>query len=167
MGKWVSFLIKINHMKKIILTIVVFFVLFVETIHAQSVRINFIKYKQIEFSMYTDEWDSWPSDWDESGAYAIIENLFDETYDVSIYGNDDSFLVSSICTFDPTVTSKKRDSSELPYLNCYSDDEGDQVWTNVVSLGSLLENVEGWEQDDAQLYLWVFSGDQPFAFVFE
>lgn len=40
-------------------------------------------------------------------------------------------------------------------------------WTNVVSLGSLLENVEGWEQADAQLYLWVFSGDQPFAFVFE
>lgn len=154
-------------MNKIRLTIVLFFVLVVETIHAQSVRINFIKFKQVEYSTNRGVWEPWPSEWDESGAYAIIENLYGETYDVSIYGYDDSFLVSSICTFDPTVTSKKRDSSELPYLNCYSDDEGDQIWTNVVSLGSLMENVEGWEQDDAQLYLWVFSGTKPFAFVFE
>lgn len=56
-----------------------------------QVRINFIRYKQIEYNSYLSEWDSWPTDWSESGAYAIVENIYDETYNVSIYGYDDSF----------------------------------------------------------------------------
>lgn len=134
---------------------------------AQDVRINFIRFKQIEYNNYLREWQSWPVAWNESGAYAIIENIYDDMYNVSIYGNDDSFLVSSTCTFDAETTDKKRDGQELPYLNCYTDTEGDQVWTNVVSLQSLVEDVNGWTQDDAQLYLWIFSAEKPFAFVFE
>jgi hypothetical protein len=154
-------------MKNFTKVLVLFIVLFSQTAFAQSVRINFIRYKQIDYLTYIEEWEDWPSEWSESGAYAIVKKLYGETYSVTIYGNDDSYIISSKCTFDSSVTGKKRVSSELPYLNCYSDAEGDQVWTNVVSLGSLVNDVTGWKQDDAQLYLWILSADEPFAFVFE
>jgi hypothetical protein len=52
-------------------------------------------------------------------------------------------------------------------LNCYTDREGDQIWTNVVSLDSLLGDVKSWSQDGAALYLWVFGSSSSFAFIFE
>ena len=55
----------------------------------------------------------------------------------------------------------------MPYLNCYVDSDGNQVWTNVVSLESLLNNVKGWEKEDAQLYLWIFNLETPYAIVLE
>lgn len=154
-------------MKKTIF--ILFFFLFIvgSNLFFAQVRINFIRYKQIEYNSYLSKWDSWPTNWSESGAYAIVENIYDETYNVSIFGYDDSFLASSMCTFDSKTSTTKRDSQDLPYLNCYTDDEGDQVWTNVVSLESLVQDANGWAEDEAQLYLWIFSGETPFAFVFE
>jgi hypothetical protein len=154
-------------MKKLSILLALLFVFLVSISNAQSVKINFVRYKQIQFNTYLSEWENWPTAWNESGAYAIIRNIYDGMYEVSIYSYDDSFLVSSTCTFDSNVTTKKRDSQDLPYLNCYSDTEGDQVWTNVVSLKSLTEDVTGWKQDGAQLYLWIFSAETPFSFVFE
>jgi hypothetical protein len=43
----------------------------------------------------------------------------------------------------------------------------DQVWTNVVSLEFLLNNVKGWEQEDAQLYLWIFDSETPYVILLE
>jgi len=143
------------------------FIFLSNTFDAQSVRINFIRYKQIEYNAYSSSWDPWPSAWDESGAHAIIQHIYDDMYKVSIYGYDDDLLATTTCTFDSEVSRKKRISQDDPYLNCYSDSNGDQIWTSVVSLQSLIENVEGWKQDNAQLYLWVFSADTPFAFVLE
>jgi hypothetical protein len=154
-------------MKKIFVILVLFCILRSESTIAQSVRVNFIRYQQIEYNYYSGKWQSWPNAWNESGAYAIIKKIYGETYRVSIYKYDGSFIVSSTCTFDSYVTSQKRNSQNLPYLNCYKDPENDQVWTNVVSLESLLENVKGWKRDGAQLYLWIFNTSKPFAFLFE
>lgn len=145
----------------------ILFILIASTSIFSQVKINFIRYKQIEFNNYTSKWQEWPSTWSSSGAYAVIESFYDDTYIVSIYTTNDELLVSSTCTFDSDQTTIKRNSEDLQYLNCYSDYEGDQIWTNVVSLQSLLENVDDWRQDGAQLYLWVFSATIPFAFVLE
>jgi len=154
-------------MKNLFVFLALLFIFFSSTSIAQEVKIKFVRYKQIEYYSYLGEWQDWPSEWDESGAYALIQNIYDDVYEVSIYSYDDSFIISSTCTFDSDVTIKKRDSQDLPYLNCYSDPEGDQVWTNVVSLKSLLEDPNGWKKDGAQLYLWIFNVDTPFSFVFE
>jgi hypothetical protein len=153
---------------KAILSIFLFlFILITNTSLAQSVRINFIRYKQIEYNVYSQKWESWPNAWNQSGAHAIIQHIYDDMYKVSVYGYDGDLIASTTCTFDSDVSAKKRISQDDPYLNCYSDSNGDQIWTSVVSLQSLIDNVEGWKQDNAQLYLWVFSTDTPFAFVLE
>lgn len=153
---------------KSILSLLLFLVFFsINYVYSQSVRINFIRYKQIEYNIYSEKWEPWPSTWNESGAHAIIKHIYDDMYKVSIYGYDDDLIASTTCSFDAEVSRKKRISQDDPYLNCYKDANGDQIWTSVVSLQSLIDNVEGWKQDDAQLYLWVFSTETPFAFVLE
>lgn len=154
-------------MKNVFLLMFLFLFLGQGNIMAQSVKINFIRYKTIKYNNYQNTWESWPVAWDESGASAIIKKIYGETYKVSIYNYKGEFVVSSTCTFDSNTTAKKRSAQDLPYLNCYSDSDGDQVWTNVVSLESLLKNVKGWKQEDAQLYLWIFSSETPYAFVLE
>lgn len=154
-------------MKKIIVLVVLLSILGIGSVTAQSVRVNFVRFKQVEYNQYLREWQSWPSRWNESGAYAVIRKVYGDTYRVSVYRYDDTFIVSSTCTFNSYLTSQKRQSQNLRYLNCYTDEEDDQVWTNVVSLQSLLENVRDWTQDGAQLYLWILNTSTPFAFVFE
>jgi len=152
-------------MKKVLLILVLFCILGNENTIAQAVRVNFIRYKTIEYKY--GKWESWPVRWNESGAYAIINRVYNETYKVSVYTYDHQHLVTSICTFDSKTTSEKRKSQNLPYLNCYTDPEGDQIWTNIVSLKSLLENVKSWEQDGAALYLWIFSSSPSIGIVCE
>ena len=150
---------------KVFLFFALFCILGMGSVIAQSVRLNFIRYKMTEF--HHGEWDDWPVKWNTSGAYAIISNVYNETYKVSVYSYDDEHLVTSVCTFDSKTTGEKRKSQDLPYLNCYTDPDGDQIWTNTVSLESLLKNVKSWEQDDAALYLWIFSSDPPIGIVCE
>ncbi len=154
-------------MKKLTTLLFLFFFLVEGITYAQSVRIDFIRYKQINYDIYNKEWQPWPVAWDESGAYAIIGSIYEDMYTVSLYGYDNSLIVTTTVTFDPEVSAKKRKSQSNSYLNCYTDSNEDQIWTNVVSLQSLIDNVNGWKQDNAQLYLWVFSVDQPYAFVLE
>jgi len=150
-------------LKKTLLVLVLFSVFGIGNMFAQSVKINFIRYKMIEYS--NGKWENWPTKWSSSSAYAIISSVYDDTYKVAIYSYDGEHLITSICTFDPKTTKEKRKSQDLPYLNCYADRDGDQIWTNSVSLESLLEDVKDWEDEDAALYLWVFSED--FGMVFE
>ena len=155
-------------MKNVFLILFLFLFLGQGNIIAQSVKINFIRYKTIYFNNYQNEWDPWPVAWDESGASGIIKKIYGETYKVSIYNYKGDFVVSSTCTFDSKTTAEKRKAQpDLPYLNCYVDSDGDQVWTNVVSLESLLNNVKGWGQEDAQLYLWIFNSETPYAILLE
>ena len=155
-------------MKNVFLILFLFLFLGQGNIIAQSVKINFIRYQTIYFNNYQNEWDPWPVAWDESGASAIIKKIYGETYKVSIYNYKGDFVVSSTCTFDSKTTAEKRKAQpDLPYLNCYVDSDGDQVWTNVVSLESLLNNVKGWGQEDAQLYLWIFNSETPYAILLE
>ena len=150
---------------KVFLFLALFCILGMGSTVAQSVRLNFIRYKMTEF--HHGSWDEWPTKWNNSGAYAIVSNVYNETYKVSVYSYDDEHLVTSVCTFDSKTTREKRSSQDLPYLNCYTDPDGDQIWTNIVSLESLLKNVKNWEQDDAALYLWIFSSDPPIGIVCE
>lgn len=154
-------------MKKLLLIFVIFFSLNIQSSFAQSVRINFIRYKQIEYNNYLKEWEEWPDEWNESGAYAIIKKIHGETYKVSLYSYNDEFLAASTCTFDPEFTYQKRKSQNLKYLNCYTDKEDNQIWTNIVSLESLIQNNKNWEQDDADMYFWIFNITNPIAFVME
>lgn len=153
-------------MKRLFLVMVLLCITGSKIAIAQSVKINFIRYKMANYNTYYNQWDKWPVKWTSSKAYAIISSVYDNTYKVSVYSYDDQHIVTSICTFNSQITSQKRKSEGLQYLNCYTDREGDQIWTNVVSLESLLGNVKNWEQDGAALYLWVF-GSSSFAFVFE
>ncbi|WP_345268844.1 hypothetical protein [Nibrella viscosa] len=153
-------------MKKLIFALVIFFAFISETTSAQSVRVNFIRYKTIKYNTYSSSWERWPVKWTSSAAYAIISSVYDNTYKVSVYGYDGQHVVTSVCTFNSQVTSEKRRTQGSPYLNVYTDKEGDQIWTNVVSLESLLGNVKSWSQEGASLYLWVY-GSSTFAFVFE
>jgi len=156
-------------MKKLYLIVVLFCIIGSERVIAQGVKINFIRFKAISYNSYYSQWDKWPVKWSSSSAYAIISSVYDNTYKVAVYGNTGQHIVTSICTFDSQVTNQKRRSEGLPYLNCYTDQEGDQIWTNNVSLESLLGDVKSWKHDGAALYLWVFksSSSSSFAFVFE
>lgn len=152
-------------MKRVFLFLVLFCIIGVGTTIAQSVRIDFYRYKTISY--YNGEWESWPVKWNTSGAYAIISNVYDDTYKVSVYKYNGELLVTSVCTFSSKTTSEKRRTENQPYLNCYVDSDGDQIWTDIVSLESLLENVKTWEQEDAALYIWVFSADTPLGIICE
>ena len=154
-------------MKNVFLILFLFLFLGQGNISAQSVKINFIRYKTISYNNYQNAWDPWPVAWDESGASAIIQKIYGETYKVSIYDYKGDFLASSTCTFDSNTSAKKRKANDLPYLNCYVDSNGDQIWTNVVSLESLLNDVKGWGQENAQLYLWILDSEPSVALLLE
>ncbi|RDB07523.1 hypothetical protein [Runella aurantiaca] len=154
-------------MKKLFLVLVLFCFVGSKTAIAQGVRVNFIRYKMINYNSYYSQWDKWPVKWTSSAAYAIISSVYDNTYKVSVYSNAGEHIVTSVCTFNSQLSSQKRRSEGLPNLNCYTDREGDQIWTNVVSLNSLLGDVTSWKEEGAALYLWVFRSSSSFAFVFE
>ncbi len=154
-------------MKTLFFVLVLFCFVGSENAIAQGVRVNFTRYKTIGYNSYYRQWDQWPVKWTSSAAYAIISSVYDNTYKVSVYSNAGQHIVTSVCTYNSQISVQKRRSEGLPYLNCYVDREGDQIWTNMVSLESLLGDVGSWRKDGAALYLWIFNSSSSFAFGFE
>ncbi|HHP7240120.1 MAG TPA: hypothetical protein ACFCUD_00520 [Cyclobacteriaceae bacterium] len=62
--------------------------------------------------------------------------------------------------YDPEVTTQIRGEWNDQYVNCYADENGDYVYTQVVSLQGLAQDPQLWgDNENALLYLMVYSED--------
>ncbi|WP_025667374.1 hypothetical protein [Aquimarina megaterium] len=154
-------------MRKSIFLFLVFISIASYSLYAQSSQIVATAYKQVFW--IDGKWGEWPSYWtsykSEGRSNPIIrittinEGSSGDIYRLQMF-IEGTVKADFYVAYDPKISTKKRRDWNDKYINCYKDVNGDYVYTQNVSLQSLAKNSSAWaNNENAKLYLWVFSQD--------
>ena len=131
---------------------------------AQSSQIVASAYKEIY--RHNGVWEKWPTYWTTYQSEGRSKPIFRITrirknsyYRIQMFINNkekSDFYVR----YDAQYTSQKRKNWGEEYVNCHRDHYGDYIYTQKVSLNSLVNDPHAWASNkDSKLYIWVFSQD--------
>lgn len=146
-------------MKKISFLIAMLFVGIMIT--DAQVRIALTSYKQIE--MNNNKWQDWPNTWtsyaSEGRSNPEVElSVLEPTlgfHNLKLF-IDGAMVAEFRLIFDPEKSAEMRTKWNDKYVNCYTDENGDYVYFQGLSLEGLIKNVNGWASNsNSKIYMWM------------
>lgn len=154
-------------MRKTVFLFLVLISIASHSVYAQSSEIVATAYKQA-FWM-NGKWGEWPSYWTSYESErrsnpvfritTISEGPSGDIYRLQMF-IEGKVEADFYVTYDFEATAIKRRDWDDEYVNCYKDDYGNYVYTHNVSLQALAKDPSAWaDNENATLYLWVFSED--------
>lgn len=155
-----------TNMKKKILLLFTIALLSFENASAQAIIFTAKKY--IEYHPEYAEWDEWPDEWTsidaESDLKMTITSLVKGKIYKVIFYNYGEELASITVRYDAALSEKKRVEWDDKYVNCYTDDNGDYLYAQKVSLQSLLDDNSTWAtNEESMIYFWFLSENYALA----
>lgn len=128
-----------------------------------STRITAIEYKLLvrtggTWGRWSEQWKSYASEGRTNPSIRITEVISGSAghvYRLQLV-IDGSETASFLVVYDPQKTREIRDQWGDRYVNCYKADNGDYVFTQKVSLESLVKDNSAWSSDENALLYFMF-----------